>query len=330
MEIAVKTFIPRSLAPLLDPARNLSASEIAAALALSRRRAISNYLVRRAAGRTSGCRVMRPYEVEIMFHYILGGRDPAGGLANLKRFTFMLRERLPDGGMTIAFDDGMASITIRYGWINDQCAAFKDATLESLETVLYFLKWAVDCEDVFDVIDVPWHYSEEVQNVLFRLCRRVTYDSDHIRIVIGGGKLSLPIVKTGAQICHFYALLPFYLTFGFSQTLNERSYFLQLIRSYFHEHKSLPTLGDMARLCGQSPSSLKRRLSQCDVSFRDLIMEFRFEGARQLLEEGRLSIKEIAFRLGYQDHNAFRRAFKVWSGLQPSRWRAVPKATPVP
>jgi AraC-like DNA-binding protein len=37
-----------------------------------------------------------------------------------------------------------------------------------------------------------------------------------------------------------------------------------------------------------------------------------------------ISVKEVAFRLGYNDHNAFRRAFKEWSGVQPSKWRITP------
>lgn|GEM_PF-5601731 len=324
----MKTSTSQSCRAFHNASRSLSTEEITAALTRTHRRAISNYLVRRAAGHPSGCRVMRPYEVEIMFHYILGAADLAGGLANIKRFTFMLRERLGNGRMNIAFERDHAAISIRYGWTGGQCEKNKDATLESLEILLYFLQWAVDSESVFDAIQVPWPFDARTHEVLLKLSRQVSYGSDQIRIDIGGGQLAQPIVKTAAQIRSFYALLPFYLTFGFTRTLNERNYYLQLVRSHFNQHKTLPALGDLAQLCGQSPSSLKRHLAQSDISFRALIAEFRFEGARQLLQEGRLSIKEIAFKLGYQDHNAFRRAFKVWSGLQPSRWRAEPQALP--
>lgn len=310
-----------NLVPLRNLARALSAAEIAAALALSRRRSIQNYLVRRAAGRANGCRVMRPYEVDIMFHYILGAADLAGGLANMKRFTFMLRERLGNGSCNIEFEQGWAYIVVNYGWRDELYDTTQDAALESMETLLYFLKWAVDYDAVFESMQVPWRYTAQGEIKLSRLCRRISFGGDAIRIVLGPEQLSLPIVKTAQQLPNFQALLPFYWTFGFSRTLNEKNYFAQLVRSYFYEQESLPSLTDLAGVCGQSPSSLKRRLSQCEVTFRDLIAEFRFEGARHLLQEGRLSIKEIAFKLGYLDHNAFRRAFKVWSGVQPSKWR---------
>jgi two-component system response regulator YesN len=43
--------------------------------------------------------------------------------------------------------------------------------------------------------------------------------------------------------------------------------------------------------------------------------------ARQLLAEGRLSIKEICAAVGYQDPNYFSRIFKRATGVTPSDYK---------
>ena len=47
-----------------------------------------------------------------------------------------------------------------------------------------------------------------------------------------------------------------------------------------------------------------------------------YEKARNLLEHTRLSIKEIAFQLGFESQNYFSRAFKNSQGLSPAQYRS--------
>jgi AraC-like DNA-binding protein len=44
--------------------------------------------------------------------------------------------------------------------------------------------------------------------------------------------------------------------------------------------------------------------------------------AKSLLEQGELSVKEISFRLGFQDQYHFSRLFKSKTGIAPSQWKA--------
>jgi AraC-like DNA-binding protein len=51
----------------------------------------------------------------------------------------------------------------------------------------------------------------------------------------------------------------------------------------------------------------------------------RIEAAKLLLKENRHSISEIASIVGYDDHSAFSRAFRRYSGCSPRDWhRAHP------
>jgi AraC-like DNA-binding protein len=66
---------------------------------------------------------------------------------------------------------------------------------------------------------------------------------------------------------------------------------------------------------------LNRRLEEQNCTFQGLVDEIRFEIARQLLENTRMSMSNIAVTLDYSDASAFTRAFRRWSGMAPTVWR---------
>lgn len=78
----------------------------------------------------------------------------------------------------------------------------------------------------------------------------------------------------------------------------------------------------VARKLAFSTRSLQRRLMDEGVSFTDLVDEVRREEARRYVAEGRLSLGEIAFVLGFSQPSAFFRAFKRWTGATPGEFRS--------
>lgn len=82
-----------------------------------------------------------------------------------------------------------------------------------------------------------------------------------------------------------------------------------------------PSLAGMADFLNMSERTLKRRLREEKVSYRELLEDSLRERACRLLDEDRLSISEIAWRLGYNDVSNFSRAFKRWTGESPKGWR---------
>lgn len=68
--------------------------------------------------------------------------------------------------------------------------------------------------------------------------------------------------------------------------------------------------------------TLRRRLKEYRLSFRELVDECRFEIARQWLETSDKDVSKIAASLNYADASAFTRAFRRWSGTTPTEWRA--------
>lgn len=72
---------------------------------------------------------------------------------------------------------------------------------------------------------------------------------------------------------------------------------------------------------GLSVRSLQRRLNEAGVSFSILRDETRMREAMILLTESRLSLAELALRLGYSEESAFSRAVKAWWGAGPRELR---------
>lgn len=73
--------------------------------------------------------------------------------------------------------------------------------------------------------------------------------------------------------------------------------------------------------------TLNRRLRSEGTSYKALIDSVRFDVARQLLRDTRLTVADIAAALDYADAAAFTRAFQRWAGQPPGAWRASHPAT---
>lgn len=78
--------------------------------------------------------------------------------------------------------------------------------------------------------------------------------------------------------------------------------------------RSLLSLPALAEQLDVSTRSLSRALKDEGTTYRDLVEEVRMLALSRSLEATRRSAKELAFEAGYRDVNAFRRAFKKWTG----------------
>ena len=90
---------------------------------------------------------------------------------------------------------------------------------------------------------------------------------------------------------------------------------------YIEENFSDPTL-DIPKMCEiayTSPSGLQRSFKQYyGLSPIKFLIKLRMSRALELLTENKLSVKEIAFSVGFSDEKYFSRAFKHIYGYPPS------------
>jgi AraC-like DNA-binding protein len=82
-----------------------------------------------------------------------------------------------------------------------------------------------------------------------------------------------------------------------------------------------PDIEHVATGLRMSPRTLQRRLEKDGLSFQSLLDEARATLSRALLEDSRLPLGEIAYRLGYDRSSSFVRAFRRWTGSTPAAWR---------
>lgn len=83
-----------------------------------------------------------------------------------------------------------------------------------------------------------------------------------------------------------------------------------------------PLLSAAAATLRSSPRTLQRRLEDHDTTYFAVVEAVRRELGEHLVADRRLSLSEIAFLLGFSDISGFRRAYKAWTGKNPSDTRA--------
>lgn len=88
------------------------------------------------------------------------------------------------------------------------------------------------------------------------------------------------------------------------------------------EYANPPPLSVLARQLGISETRLKSGFKSMNgTTVMQYCIHKRIEAARLLLKENRHSISEVGNIVGYDDHSAFSRAFRRYSGYSPREWR---------
>lgn len=89
------------------------------------------------------------------------------------------------------------------------------------------------------------------------------------------------------------------------------------------------SVSEAATSLGLGVRTLNRRLAREGTSFARVRDETFHSIANQLLRGTRLPAGDIAEKLGYANAGAFTCAFRRWSGMTPTQWRATGAVAPV-
>ncbi|VDN47150.1 AraC-type DNA-binding protein [Petrocella atlantisensis] len=80
-------------------------------------------------------------------------------------------------------------------------------------------------------------------------------------------------------------------------------------------------INSVAKEMALSVRSLQRKLANENTTFIKQLNHTKKLLARNYLKDKNISNEEIAFLIGYSDENAFRRAFRNWTGTTPREYR---------
>lgn len=82
-----------------------------------------------------------------------------------------------------------------------------------------------------------------------------------------------------------------------------------------------PSVVEYARMLNTTERTLKRRLQSEGTTFREISNGARLARADILMQDGRLSLAQIAAELGFSEPTTFSQAYKKWTGVPPGKAR---------
>ncbi|VWB68561.1 AraC family transcriptional regulator [Burkholderia pseudomultivorans] len=88
------------------------------------------------------------------------------------------------------------------------------------------------------------------------------------------------------------------------------------------------TREDVAAAMNVTVRTLNRYLGKQGQTFRDVCQRTRFAYACRLLDERRLTVTQIAAKVGFSDVANFSRSFREYIGVYPTRYAAMPAESP--
>jgi len=85
---------------------------------------------------------------------------------------------------------------------------------------------------------------------------------------------------------------------------------------------SEPSQDEVAERLHMSARTLQRKLAECNATYKEILDETRRALALAYLSAPDHSVNEVTYLLGFSSASCFTRAFRRWTGLSPSLWRA--------
>ena len=150
----------------------------------------------------------------------------------------------------------------------------------------------------------------------------IAFNVDQTRITFSSPSLDQPLKTNDDElnaVCQAHCQQIMRSIEGSSPTRN------RLREILLRNSSPLSNLSESAALLGISPRNLRRQLEREGVTYREIINELRIDLAKEYLASGELQPKEIGYLLGFKDPDAFRRAFKSWTGKTVSDYRVSAK-----
>lgn len=96
---------------------------------------------------------------------------------------------------------------------------------------------------------------------------------------------------------------------------------IEFIKDHYADEVSLE---DVATKLSVTPQYLSKLFKEeTGINFKEYLTELRIEASKSLLIKGEMSIKDICFKVGYNDTSYFIRAFKKYEGLTPKDYQKI-------
>jgi AraC-like DNA-binding protein len=148
----------------------------------------------------------------------------------------------------------------------------------------------------------------------------VEFDADSNSVCFSARHLDAPVVRSDRDLEQFLGLIPYHVVIrpvASDQCISAR------IRALLGEdfREDLPSFDELTGMLNMSPRTLRRRLEREGTSYQRIKDNARRDLAITLLTRDRMTVSDVAERVGFSDPSAFHRSFKKWTGLSPGEYR---------
>ena len=194
-----------------------------------------------------------------------------------------------------------------------------EAIIQALKNVLDYVAMGMNC---ISYIALPFAKDENSELLQAQFRCDIHYDQEWAGFAIPADLLDKPLTmansasyRDATKICQQ----------ELEALESQTSLSANIRKLLLTSSNGFPTLELVARRFHMTPRTLHRRLVDEQTSFKELLDDVRHLLAKRYLDNGQLSIQEIAYTLGYSDIANFRRAFKRWQGIAPSEYQKLKK-----
>jgi AraC-like DNA-binding protein len=157
------------------------------------------------------------------------------------------------------------------------------------------------------------------QDYQTRFCSDIRYHSNQHALAFDASYLKLPIKQDLASRHQFLQGTPYNLLVRFKNPYALSQQIRQQLLNLAPQ--DWLDLSELAHRLHISEATLQRRLKAEGFSYQQLKNNIRRDRAIALLMNSNQSLQQISDSLNFHDPSAFHRAFKKWTGLNPSHYR---------
>jgi AraC-like DNA-binding protein len=279
--------------------------------------------IRQAVYERVGKRAPAAEETEVMLHYMLGADDLGGALVRMKFFAMMIGERIGDGAIRLSIEPPqLAKLYLRVGMPEELQQTFASHFLWEQLKVIEILAWLIGQPIDLVKAELPFAADSSVDHLVARLRCPVSYGASGYGLYFRKALLQKPVVRSLAELKSFLGMFGALFV---SEEHFDRPPLKQRIERILEkqalENRGMPSASELSSALNMSEATMRRHLQEGGCSFSEIKRECQMRLGKKLLVQPNYDVADIAQQLGYQDVNAFRRAFRQNSGQTPEGFR---------
>lgn len=279
--------------------------------------------IRLAVHERVGKRAQTVEETEVMFHYMIGADDLAGALARMKFFTTMIGDRIGDGAMRLSIEPPqLARLYLRVGIAAEMHQAFASHFLWEQLKVIEVLAWLIGQPIDLVRAELPFAPDPSVDHLVAHMRCPVSYGATGYGFYFRRALLDKPVVRSLPELKSFLSM--FGALFVSDEHLDRpplKQRIERILEKQALENRGMPSAGELASALNMSEATMRRHLHEDGSSFSAIKRDCQMRIGMKLLAQPSYNVADIAQQLGYQDVNAFRRAFRQHAGHTPEGYR---------